>query len=58
MLSKGFSPAFFKYSLTEYIPLIRELHNFKGGTGTTSASAPTVADHPRIIYPSNYKIAP
>lgn len=58
MLSKGYSPLFFKNNLTEYIPLIRNLHNFKGGSGTLSVSNPTVAPHPRIYYPASYQIAP
>ena len=56
MLSKGFSPAFFRNNLTEYIPLIRNLHNLKGGTGTMSASNPVVAAHPKIIHPSSQQL--
>jgi hypothetical protein len=52
MLNAGFSPAFFKDGLVEYIPLIRSLHNLRGGSGTLSTSNPVVAPHPKIIYPS------
>lgn len=49
-LSKGYSPLFFRNNLTEYIPLIRELLNLKGGVGT-GLNTPVPASHPRIIYP-------
>lgn len=54
--AKGFSPAFFPNSLVEYAPLIRDLTSYKNSILT--AVGTTVANHPRIIYPSNYNLAP
>lgn len=56
-LSQGYSPILVRPgSLVFYTPLVRELTNFKGTAMTNNSS--TVFDHPRIIYPANYQIAP
>lgn len=57
ILSKGYSPLFVRPgNLVFYSPLVREMTNFKGGALTNNSSS--VFDHPRIIYPANYQIAP
>lgn len=59
-LGKGFSPLFFLNSLEFYAPLIGnnspEINYLSSVTGTVTEA--TKAPHPRIIYPSNYNIAP
>lgn len=56
-LAKGFCPKLIRpASLKRYIPLIREICDFKlGETGTNSGV--TVESHPPIIYPSSGRAA-
>lgn len=56
-LAKGFCPKLIRpASLKRYIPLIREIPDYKlGETGTNSGV--TVADHPPIIYPGSRRFA-
>lgn len=59
-IGKGFSPAFYRTGLRNYLPLIGraspEPELRQGSNGTLTGT--TNGDHPRIIYPSNYNIAP
>lgn len=52
-----FSPAFIPNGLIFYLPMIRDIKDLKAATSLT-INGTTVSDHPRIIYPSNYNIAP
>lgn len=52
-LANGFSPAFFKNSLVEYVPLLREITSAKNAIPT--ASGTVVSNHPRIIYQTNFQ---
>lgn len=60
-LAKGFSPAFFKRSLLTYIPMIGNASpelEMIAGSNMTLSNSPAKADHPRIIYPTNYMFIP
>lgn len=59
-LSKGYSPLFVRpESLIFYSPLIRDRQELIGATTLSdSTNSPDISAHPRIIYPSNYNIAP
>jgi len=49
-LAKGFKPSRVRpQSLQYYVPLVRDLNEIRAGIAlSTSASAPTVTDHPRV----------
>jgi hypothetical protein len=48
-LSKGFKPYRIRpQSLVFYAPLIRELHDVRGGRNLTNNNSATVANHPRV----------
>lgn len=55
-LGKGFSPAFFPQNRVFYAPLVRGIQNLSGPILTNNNA--TVIEHPRVIYPSGYTIAP
>lgn len=57
-IGKGFSPSFFKNGLVFYTPLVRSANDLIYGLSGSLANSPSVISHPRIIYPSNYNIAP
>lgn len=58
ILSKGFSPAFIKNGLQDYLPLIGkaspEVELKSGNNGVLTGTS--VASHPRIIYPRNFQV--
>lgn len=59
-LADGFSPLFYQRGLNVYLPLHGNNspeRDLKSGLSATVTNA-TKAAHPRIIYPSNYNIAP
>jgi len=56
--TKGFSPLMIPRGLVFYDPLIRGSAEIMGGLTASFANAPSVYEHPRIIYPSNYQLAP
>ncbi len=49
-IAAGYSPLFFRESLMEYVPLVRDPVSFKNG-GALTVTATAVQPHPRIIYP-------
>ena len=60
ILGKGFSPAFIRNGLTSYAPLIGRNspeNDLRYGSNFTVTGTSNTA-HPRIIYPSNYQLAP
>lgn len=59
MLSKAYSPSFVPQSLVAYWPLVRDADtDIVGGFNLTAFNAPTVANHPRIIYPARISLFP
>ena len=46
----GFAPIFYPASLVSYLPLVRELNDYKNAVATVTGAV--VVAHPRIIYPS------
>lgn len=58
ILSKGYSPLFVHpQNLVAYWPLVRDPDNdIVGGFNMTAFNTPTVADHPRIIYPQEIAV--
>ncbi len=49
-LGGGYSPLFFRESLMEYVPLVRDPISYKNAAPTVTGAL--VQPHPRIIYPS------
>ncbi len=57
---KRFSPSFFPQNLSIYVPIIGRASpepDLKGGSATVNGTMANLS-HPRVIYPSNYQIAP
>ena len=53
VLAAGYSPLFVRpQNLVFYAPIVRELVDTVGGATITNNNTATVADHPRMIYPS------
>ncbi len=53
VLAAGYSPLFVRpQNLIFYAPIVRELVDKVGGATITNNNGATVADHPRMIYPS------
>jgi len=59
ILAEGYSPLFIRpASLAFYLPLVRdEDEDIVGGLSLTAGRAPTIAAHPRIIYPAPQALA-
>jgi hypothetical protein len=56
--AKAFSPLCIRpANLVFYPPHVRNVQDIIGGLTLTATGTPTVADHPRIIYPSRSQIA-
>lgn len=53
-LGRGYCPLLIQpQSLFLYYPLVRDLIELKRAASLTAVGSPTVADHPRIVYPSS-----
>jgi len=58
ILAKGYSPLLIRpQSLVAYYPLIRDTDDdIVGGYSMTPINAPTIAAHPRVLYPTGYRL--
>lgn len=53
-----FSPEFYPQGLVFYDKLVRGSADRRGGITASFANSPAVYEHPPVLYPSNYQIAP
>ena len=58
ILAAGYSPLLVRpQSLVLYIPLVRDNDkDIVGGRSFTALNAPTIAAHPRVLYPTGYRL--
>jgi hypothetical protein len=53
MLAAGYSPRLVRPQHQKmYLPLVRNASDWKWGVTLTAGNAPTVSDHPRVLYPA------
>lgn len=55
--AKLLSPLFIPSGLLFYLPMIRDIKDLRSATALT-VNGTTVSDHPRIIYPKNFRLVP